>query len=167
MSEDSMITEEMRRMIGFETPPYVVKVERGDVLRFLEATLEANPRFTKESWARGKGYGGAVLPPIFFCPDPTVAADLAGLARPRPFQHSLEEGSDWEFLAPVRVGDALRLTAKIADLYEKQGSPEMGRILCTVIEVRCTNQRDELVGIGRSTTISSERAGRGQEEAVR
>ena len=165
--EGALITEDMRRMIGRETAPYVLKVERGDALRFLEATGETDPCFVKESWARGKGYGGAVLPPTFFCPDPTIVATLAGLERPRPFPHSIGGGSDWEFLQPVRVGDTLSLTAKIADLYEKQGSPEMGRMLFTVIEVRCTNQREELVGIGRSTAIAYEGAALGKEEAAR
>ncbi len=40
MAEGSVITEEMRRMIGVETPPYVIEVERGDLRRFVEATGE-------------------------------------------------------------------------------------------------------------------------------
>jgi len=167
MSKGSLITEDMRQMIGRETEAYVLKVERGDALRFLEATGETDPRFVKESWARGKGYGGAALPPTFFCPDPTIVATMAGLKRPRPFPHSIGVGSDWEFLQPVRVGDTLSLTARIADLYEKQGSSEMGRMLFTVIEVRCANQREELVGIGRCTTIVYEGTAGGQEEAAR
>ena len=30
---------------------------------------------------KGMGYGGVVVPPIFFCPDPTVIAALAGLPQ--------------------------------------------------------------------------------------
>ena len=165
MSDSPVITEQMRQMVGVEAPPYSIGVERADLLRFIEATGEENPSFVKESWARGRGYGGVVFPPTFFCPDPIIAADRAGLRRPWPFKYSIDGGSEWEFFLPVRVGDTLRLIAKIADLYEKQGSPQIGRMLFTIIEVRCTNQRDELVGIARGTGIVYEGASHGQEEA--
>ena len=45
------------------------------------------------------------------------------------------------------------VTARITDLYERQGSAQTGRMLFTIIEVRCTNQRDELVGIAQGTAI--------------
>jgi acyl dehydratase len=153
MADGSVITEEMRRLIGVETPPYVIEVERGDLRRFVEATGESNRLFTDEDWARRSQHGGVVFPPTFFCPDPIIAAKLAGLERPWPFKYSIDGGSEWEFFAPVRVGDRLRLAAKIADLSEKQGSAQTGRMLFTIIEVRCTNQRDELVGIARGTGI--------------
>ncbi len=150
MVEDAVITEEMRGLIGVEAPPYVVEVEKGDLRRFVEATGETNPLYTD-----------AVFPPTFFCPDPIIAAMRAGLKRPRPFRYSIDGGSEWEFHRPVRVGDTLRLTSRISDLYEKQGSPQMGRMLFTIIEVRCVNQRDELVGVARGTAIVYE--GRRQE----
>jgi acyl dehydratase len=161
-----VITEEMRRMIGVETPPYVVDIERGDLRRFVEATGETNPLFTDEAWAQGARHGGVVFPPTFFCPDPIITAKLAGLARPWPFKYSIDGGSEWEFSRPVRVGDRLSLTARIADLYEKQGSPQRGRMLFTIIEVRCVNQRGDLVGIARGTGIVYEGSTGGGEAAA-
>lgn len=141
MAGQPIITDEMRALIGVETPPLVVEVEKGDLRRFAEATGETDPRFAE------------VGPPTFFCPDPIIAAQRAGLTRPRPFPYGIDGGSEWEFRRPVRVGDTLQLTAKIADLYEKQGSARTGRMLFTIIEVRCINQRGELVGIARGTGI--------------
>lgn len=153
MGEESIITEDMRRMVGVETPPYTVDVERGDLRRFVEATGEANPLFTDEAWANTTRYGSTILPPTFFCPDPIIAAHRAGLARPWPFKYSIDGGSEWEFFAPVCVGDRLTLTSRIADLYEKRGGRDTGRMLFTILEVRCANQRGELVGIARGTGI--------------
>jgi len=153
MSSDSVITEEMRGLIGVEAPPYLVEVERGDLRRFVEATGETNPLYTDAEWAKRTRYGSLIFPPTFFCPDPIIAAKLAGLKRPWPFKYSIDGGSEWEFFRPVRVGDTLRLTSRIVDLYEKQGSPRTGRMLFTIIEVRCANQRDELVGVARGTAI--------------
>jgi acyl dehydratase len=164
--DGGIVTEEMRRLIGVETPAYTVEVEAGDLRRFVEATGETDPRFTEEGRAREGGRTGRILPPTFFCPDPIVAAARAGLQRPWPFKYSIDGGSEWEFLQPVRVGDTLKLTAKIADLSEKAGSPQTGRMLFTIIEVRCRNQRDELVGIARGTGIVYEGPGRGSQEAA-
>ncbi len=153
MSSDSVITEEMRGLIGVEALPYLVEVEKGDLRRFVEATGETNPLYTDAEWAKRRRYGSLIFPPTFFCPDPIIAAKLAGLKRPWPFKYSIDGGSEWEFFRPVRVGDTLRLTSRIVDLYEKQGSPRTGRMLFTIIEVRCANQRDELVGVARGTAI--------------
>jgi acyl dehydratase len=153
MPDASVITEEMRRLIGVETSPYTIAVERGDLRRFVEATGETNPLFTDDQAAKGSRHGGLVFPPTFFCPDPIIAAELAGLERPWPFKFRIDGGSQWEFFQPVRIGDTLRVTARITDLYERQGSAQTGRMLFTIIEVRCTNQRDELVGIARGTAI--------------
>lgn len=153
MSSDSVITEEMRGLIGVETPPYLVEVEKGDLRRFVEATGETNPLYTDAERAKTTRHGSLIFPPTFFCPDPIVAAKLAGLKRPWPFKYSIDGGSEWEFHRPVRAGDTLQLTSRIVDLYEKEGSPQTGRMLFTIIEVRCVNQRDELVGVARGTAI--------------
>jgi acyl dehydratase len=166
MVGDPVITEEMRGLIGVETPPYYVEVEKGDLRRFVEATGETHPLYIDAEWAKTTRYGSVIFPPTFFCPDPIITAKLAGLARPWPFQYSIDGGSEWEFCRPVRVGDRLSLTARIADLYEKQGSPQRGRMLFTIIEVRCVNQDGELVGIARGTGIVYEGSAGGGEEAA-
>ena len=151
--EDSIITEQMRHLIGVEAPPYFVDVEKGDLRRFLAATGDTNPLFCNEERAKANNREGVVFPPTFFCPDPIIAASIAGLERPFPFKYRIDGGTEWEFHGLVRVGDVLSITIKIADLYEKQGGPQTGRMLFTIIEAICHNQREELVGIARSTHI--------------
>ena len=141
MADGSIITEEMRTLVGVETSPLTIEVEKGDLRRFREAIGETDPHHAE------------VFPPTFFCPDPIIAAQRAGLKRPWPFKFSIDGGSEWEFHRPVRVGDTLTLTAKIADLYEKRGSAKTGRMLFTIVEIRCANQRGELVGVARGTGI--------------
>jgi hypothetical protein len=141
VANESIITDEMRALIGVETAPITIEVEKGDLRRFTEATGEINPRYAE------------VFPPTFFCPDPIIAAQRAGLKRPWPFKYSIDGGSEWEFHRPVRVGDTLTLAVKIADLYEKRGSAKTGRMLFTIVEIRCANQRGELVGVARGTGI--------------
>jgi acyl dehydratase len=153
MSSESVITPQMRRLVGVETAPYTIAVEAGDLRRFAEAIGQGAPPVRNVDQANAIHAGGAVALPTFFCPDPIIAAELCGLVRPRPFQYSIDGGSEWEFHRGVRAGDTLRLSSRIAELYEKQGSAKTGAMLFTVIEVRCLNQRDELVGVARGTAI--------------
>jgi acyl dehydratase len=144
-------------MIGVETPPYIVEVEKGAIRKFAGATGDVDPLFQDPEFAERTEYGSIVAPPTFFCPDPLIAAQAAGLKRlPSPFRYGIDGGTEWELFHPVRVGDVLSLTAKIADVYEKQGSPRTGRMLFSIIEVACRNQRGDLVGISRGTGISYE-----------
>ncbi len=156
MRQESIIADELRARIGVEKGPYLINVEVGDLRRFSEAV-------------RHCGEGGAavegVVPPTLFCPDPIIAADLCGLERPRPWKYSIDGGSEWQFHRSVRAGDTLRLYSRIVDLYEKHGSAKTGRMLFTIIEVRCIDQEGELVGTGRSTAIAYE-GGENREEAA-
>lgn len=157
MVQGSVITEEMRHMIGVEAPPYTFEVEKGALRRFLNATGDANPLFQNQEFARKTRYGDLIAPPTFFCPDPLITAQITGLKRlPSPFKYGIDGGTEWEFFQPVRVGDTLTITTKMVDVYEKQGSPRTGRMLFSIIEATCRNQRGELVGISRGTSISYE-----------
>ncbi len=152
----ALITDQMRQRIGAEAPPYTVEVEKGDLRRFLAATGDANPLFCDEEWAKTHKHGAVILPPTLFCSDPIIAAYNAGLDRPLPFKYRIDGGTEWECFQPVKVGDVLNITTKIADLYEKHGGPQTGRMLFTILEASCRNQRGELVGIARSTHICYE-----------
>ena len=161
----TLVTEDMRRMIGTEAPPYTVEVEKGDLRRFLAATGDTNPLFCDEEWAKTHRYGGVILPPTLFCPDPIIASYIAGLERPIPFKYRIDGGTEWECVRPVKIGDVLTIITKVADLYEKQGGPQTGRMLFTIIEATCRNQRNELVGIARSTHICYEGPSNSTQEA--
>ena len=157
MVQESVITEEMRQMIGVETPPYIFEVEKGALRKFLNATGDANPLFQDREFAKKGKYGEIIAPPTFFCPDPLIIAQTTGLKRlPSPFKYGIDGGTEWEFIQPVRAGDTLSITTKIADIFEKQGSPRTGRMLFSIIEAICRNQRGEVVGISRGTSISYE-----------
>lgn len=158
MSSESVITPQMRCLIGVETAPYAIDVEAGDLRRFAEAIGHGASLERNIDPANRIHHADAVALPTFFCPDPIIAADLCGLVRPRPFRYSIDGGSEWEFHHSVRAGDTLRLSSRIAELYEKRGSVKTGTMLFTVIEVRCLNQRNELVGVARGTAIVYEGA---------
>ncbi|MDA1349283.1 MAG: MaoC family dehydratase N-terminal domain-containing protein, partial [Chloroflexi bacterium] len=56
-----------------------------------------------------------------------------------------------EYFEPVRPGDRITVTARIADIYEKRG--RVGNMLFFVREIEYVNQFGELAARRRSTGI--------------
>ncbi len=63
----------------------------------------------------------------------------------------LNGGNRFEYFAPVRAGDRITATGRVADVYEKEGSS--GNLLFIVFETDYVNQDDQLVARVRSTAI--------------
>ena len=120
MAEQSVITQEMRDAIGVESEPVTHQVERGAIIKFAQAIGDPNPLYNDEEAARETHYGGLIAPPTF------LRSMLSGPSKvefERPYSAGLDGGSEWEYFEPVRVGDRITVTDRIADLYERQGRP--------------------------------------------
>ena len=63
----------------------------------------------------------------------------------------LNGGQRNRYYAPIRPGDVITTQSRFANVYEKEG--RLGTMIFFVTETRWTNQNDELVRIGDSTTI--------------
>ncbi|MBA7714367.1 hypothetical protein ES703_123389 [subsurface metagenome] len=151
MAEESVVTEELRNMVGVEAEPEVFDVEKGHIRRFAEAVGDANPLWQDDEYARKSRYGNIISPPTFLQDEGTIkfADNLMEIVNPaRGF---LNGGMEVECYKPMRPGDVITTRAKLGNLYEKQG--KMGEMLFMVVEVSYTNQRGELVAIGRHTFI--------------
>jgi len=139
MSEGSVITDDMRAMIGTETSRVVHEVDKTMLSRIAEAIGDADPRWQQEA---APGFvlaamvtGGGELPDKLF-----------------PMQRRVAGGGDWEFLLPIRVGDVITCSTKLADIYEREG--KAGKLLFIQAETMITNQRGELAARGKSSLIN-------------
>ena len=65
MTQESVITKEMRDAIGVESEPVTHEVEKGAIRKFAEALGDANPLFNDEEAARKTRYGGMIASPTF------------------------------------------------------------------------------------------------------
>ncbi|BCB78239.1 hypothetical protein GCM10022251_31630 [Phytohabitans flavus] len=152
-TEPAALRRELRALVGTVSAPRTRPVLASDVHRFRLAT------------AAGGGAGstdptvvpavGSVVPPTFFCPDPLVAAEALGLPRPRPLSRTIDGGSQWQVVRPVRVGDTLTLVARIAAITPRTTADGRPMVL-TVIEVLAWNQDGHQVGVARGTSVSYE-----------
>ena len=59
---------------------------------------------------------------------------------------------EFEYLRPVRAGETLALTGRVADIYEKSGSS--GTLDFVVLETEARDTEGELVFFSRNTLIS-------------
>jgi acyl dehydratase len=150
MIEESVITEELRNMLGVAAEPEVLEVEKGHIRRFAEAVGDPNPLWQDEAYALKSRYGIIIGPPMFLQDEGknTLADKLIKIVSPNSF---LNGGVDIEFYKPMIPGDIITTQAKLADLYEKQG--KTGKLLFMVVEVTFTNQRGESVSKSRNTFI--------------
>ena len=117
-------------MIGDESPPYVFHVTANDIRNYCDAVRNYNPVYLDEETAC-QGEFREMVPP------PTMAYSYAPMRR---FQAIMNRGftppeisrtrpgwtpftkSEIKFLTPVKVGDTITSTTRLADKYEKRGN---------------------------------------------
>ena len=130
-----------------------------DIRRWAMATYhpgEAPAEFLDEAAAARAPWGELVAPRDFnpFAWAKTTPPDtypwMRGMGT-EPGRRGLNGGQQNRYFAPIRVGDAIRSVVTLVDAYEKEG--KLGTMMFLVDEARWTNQRGELVRIGRRTTI--------------
>jgi hypothetical protein len=129
--------ERLKARIGVAGPPVSATVEAGHLKRFAEAIGDPNPRWLEE------------VPPTFL-----VALAPTSYHLPEAEEYGkgwLNGGNRFEYLEPVRVGDHITATGKVADVYEKSGGS--GTLLFIIFETDYVNQHGRTVARLRGTAI--------------
>jgi acyl dehydratase len=138
-----------RTLIGRESEPTVVEIEKGGIRRFADALGDPNPLALDEAAARAAGHAGLVAPPTF-------AVTLGWSER---FRHSLDLGTrsvlhgeqSFEYARPIVAGDRLTIRSKVADVQERAGAS--GPMDVIVIEDEGRDDKGALVFKARATMI--------------
>ena len=137
MSATAPVVGRLRAKIGVDGPAVTAPVEAGHVKRFAEAIGDPNPRWRTEA------------PPTFLV---ALAPVSLHLAEAEEYGKGwLNGGNRFEHFAPVRIGDRITATGRVADVYEKPGST--GNLLFIVFETDYVNQDGTLVARLRGTAI--------------
>ena len=130
-----------KTLIGRESEPTVVEVEKGAIRRFAEALGDPNPLYQDEAAARGAGYAGLLAPPTF----------PVALTTNERFRHSLDLGTrsalhgeqQFEYARPILAGDRIVVRSRVADVQERVGAS--GPMDVIVIEDEGRDEKGELV----------------------
>lgn len=153
MTNESVITEEMRNAIGVESEPSVYEIEKEPIRRWAESIGDANPLYRDEAYAQKQGYRSIIAPPGFIAQ--YAFPTKFGMPRAtfkRPFTRNLNGGNEYDFLKPICAGDVISSTTKVSDMRERDG--RMGKMLIITMETTYKNQDGEIVAKSRGTGIS-------------
>ena len=137
MSTATSVLERLRARIGEAGPSSEATVEAGHLKRFVQAIGDPNPRWTKEA------------PPTFL-----VALAPASMHLDEAEKYGkgwLNGGNRFEYHEPVKVGDRITATSRVADVYEKTGGS--GSLLFIIFETDYVNQDGRSVARLRGTAI--------------
>ena len=147
MAEETLITEELRNLIGKEVGRRVTEIEKGAIRKFAQAIDDPNPLWQEEAYAKDSKWGSIIAPPTFISYCKTDMPEINF-----PLKRMLHGEDEIEYYNPIRAGDTISSICKVVDIYEKQG--KKGPMIFTVLETSHTNQKAELVAKNRISIIS-------------
>ena len=135
MTENPIISDEFKDKTGVALELGVYEIEKGMLQKFARAIDDLNPLWE------------TIAPPIFIV---TIGGEQFGEKLITPmFQDGLLHGStELEFYQPVRPGDKITVTGKIACIRERS------RMAFVTFEISYTNQKHELVAKCQQTMIA-------------
>lgn len=121
-------------------------ITEADIHQFAQFTADWNPVHVDEIVAKSRHGGRIAHGPMF----PGIAFGLLA-------QFDLLEGTaialkdlSWAFLAPVRIGDTVRLLAEITAVSPHPNKPDRGRVS---FAMDFLNQNDQTVSRGTATAV--------------
>ena len=142
--------EELKDKVGAVWQSRVYEIEKGMIRRFAQAIGDLNPLWQDEEYARKTKYGGIIAPPTFMA---TLGLEqIQQLLASAPSETSLHGSTELECYQPVRAGDVVTATTRIADFRQRQG--KMGTMTFVTFDITYENQRGELVGRCRQMVIN-------------
>ena len=157
---DSLITDEVRALIGTETAPERNRFPISEEMAFdvADAIEDGNPLYRDADYASRSRFAGIVCPPLATWKDigPPIGYFGAGQEShfevPLPFNsYGLNGGSDWQFLRPAYVGSWITRQFKVLDIFEKQG--RSGLLVFVVRQETQTNQLGQVISLAKRVSI--------------
>ena len=144
-----------KAMIGRVLSTGTATVQAEHVAAFARALGDANPLYVDPEAARRGPFGTIVAPPTY--PIAFMTQALAGgadvfLELGLDFMTLVHGEQEFEYARPVKAGETLTLTGRIADVYEKQGSN--GVLDFAVLETEAVDEAGQPVFFSRNTLIS-------------
>ncbi|HEY3115926.1 MAG TPA: MaoC family dehydratase [Chloroflexota bacterium] len=159
-SIETLITDDMRACIGKKSPVWSLpeEISASDVRRYVEATGDNNPLWLDDDFARGVGYRGRRVPPLFVqqmrwridSREPGESDSWSGLKFPPGYTSTRNAGQEVEWLAPVYIGDSLTFQTELTEIFVKEG--RSGPIIFTKHLTEVRNQDGLLVMRTTSTS---------------
>ena len=157
---ESLITGEVRALIGTETEPERNRFPISEEMAFdvADAIEDGNPLYQDSEYASKSRFAGILCPPLATWKDigPPIGYFGAGQEShfqvPLPFNsYGLNGGSDWQLLRPAFAGHWITRQFKVLDIFEKQG--RSGLLVFVVRQETQTNQLGQVISLAKRVSI--------------
>jgi len=142
-------------MIGRVLSTGSATVTAEHIAAFARALGDPNPLYLDPQKARSGPFGGIVAPltyPIAFMTQAMAGGMDIFLELGLNFMTLVHGEQEFEYARPIRAGETLTLTGRIADVYEKSGSS--GTLDFVVLETEARDAEGRIVFFSRNTLIS-------------
>lgn len=144
-----------KALIGREFPAVTATIDPESVKAFARALGEEDPLYLDDEAAKRGPCGAIVAPPTY--PIAFMAQSMAGAASSfeelgLDFMTLVHGEQEFEYERAVKAGETLTLTARIKDVYEKQG--RSGTLDILVLETEATDAGGARVFASRQTLVS-------------
>jgi acyl dehydratase len=139
-------------VIGKESPPFVVTVERGKIKEFARAIGDDNPLYLDDRVGQASAWGDIIAPPTFMTTF-RDGADSAAFLRElgTDISRLLHGEQEFELHRPIRAGETFTCRSRVLDVYEKTG--RSGPMAFVLRQTMVTDTTDEIVATIRHTTV--------------
>jgi len=142
-------------MIGRVLSSGSATVTAESIAAFARALGDENPLYLDPEAARRGPFGTVVAPPTY--PIAFMTQAMAGgmdtfLELGLDFMTLVHGEQEFEYVRPIRAGETLTLTGRIADIYEKEGAS--GVLDFVVLETEARDAGGEPVFFSRNVLIS-------------
>ncbi|MFO8100817.1 MAG: MaoC family dehydratase N-terminal domain-containing protein [Dehalococcoidia bacterium] len=133
-------------MVGKDlVPPLKFEVEKGAIRRLAEAVEDLNPLYVDSEYAKNSKHGANIAPLLMVTTlgAPELQAALMSKIPVGEKKNGIVKGFDVEFFQPLKAGDEITVTCKIADISGKES--RMGFMINITTVREFTNQKGEVI----------------------
>ena len=149
MTDSLLSIGELKDKIGIELAPVVCEIEKGMLWRFAQAVGDSNPLWQDEEYAARSRYGGVIAPPTLVL---TLGFEqIQRILTSSPSQTVLHGSTELECFKPVRPGDVITVSTRIASVRERQS--KLGKMVFITFDIGYKNQRQEIIARCRQMAI--------------
>jgi len=131
------------------SPPYEVTEAR--VMAYADLTGDHTPVHTDEAYARTTPFGTRVAHGLFGL---SIADGLKTISDMR-FVPGMSLGWEWSFVAPIKLGDTVRVKFRVGSKRESKSKPGWGIV---ILPSELINQRGEVVQKGEHRLMIPKRS---------
>ncbi len=139
-----MITEDKYwddAVVGEKCTSATYEVTEARVMAYADLSGDHTPVHTDEAYARSTPFGTRVAHGLFGL---SIADGLKTTAAMR-FVPGMSLGWEWRFVAPIKLGDVVRVRFRVGSKRESNSKPGWGIV---ILPAELINQRDEVVQAG-------------------